>query len=73
MGGYLGRFDFWRRPGLSAFFAVRPISCAQMVGDKLVSAALAAVGMLAWCILIAVFGFNLLGEGLRDALDPHEA
>jgi len=24
-------------------------------------------------ILIAVLGFNLLGEGLRDALDPHEA
>jgi ABC-type dipeptide/oligopeptide/nickel transport system permease subunit len=24
-------------------------------------------------ILLAVWGFNLLGEGLRDALDPHEA
>jgi ABC-type dipeptide/oligopeptide/nickel transport system permease subunit len=23
-------------------------------------------------ILLAVFGFNMLGEGLRDALDPHE-
>ncbi|HEX7663699.1 MAG TPA: ABC transporter permease subunit, partial [Polyangiaceae bacterium] len=23
-------------------------------------------------ILLAVLGFNLLGEGLRDALDPHE-
>jgi peptide/nickel transport system permease protein len=23
-------------------------------------------------ILIAVLGFNLLGEGLRDALDPHK-
>jgi peptide/nickel transport system permease protein len=23
-------------------------------------------------ILLAVFGFNLLGEGLRDALDPKE-
>jgi ABC-type dipeptide/oligopeptide/nickel transport system permease subunit len=24
-------------------------------------------------ILLAVWGFNMLGEGLRDALDPHEA
>jgi ABC-type dipeptide/oligopeptide/nickel transport system permease subunit len=24
-------------------------------------------------IVLAVWGFNLLGEGLRDALDPHEA
>jgi ABC-type dipeptide/oligopeptide/nickel transport system permease subunit len=23
-------------------------------------------------ILLAVWGFNMLGEGLRDALDPHE-
>jgi peptide/nickel transport system permease protein len=23
-------------------------------------------------IFLAVLGFNLLGEGLRDALDPHE-
>ena len=23
-------------------------------------------------IVMAVFGFNLLGEGLRDALDPKE-
>jgi ABC-type dipeptide/oligopeptide/nickel transport system permease subunit len=22
------------------------------------------------CIMLAVFGFNLLGDGLRDALDP---
>jgi ABC-type dipeptide/oligopeptide/nickel transport system permease subunit len=26
----------------------------------------------ATAILLAVYGFNLLGEGLRDALDPHE-
>jgi peptide/nickel transport system permease protein len=26
----------------------------------------------AGAILVAVFGFNLLGEGLRDALDPRE-
>ena len=24
-------------------------------------------------ILLSVWGFNMLGEGLRDALDPHEA
>ena len=24
-------------------------------------------------IVLAVWGFNMLGEGLRDALDPHEA
>jgi peptide/nickel transport system permease protein len=24
-------------------------------------------------ILLAVWGFNMLGEGLRDALDPHDA
>jgi peptide/nickel transport system permease protein len=24
-------------------------------------------------ILLAVWGFNMLGEGLRDALDPREA
>jgi ABC-type dipeptide/oligopeptide/nickel transport system permease subunit len=24
-------------------------------------------------IVLAVWGFNLLGEGLRDALDPHQA
>jgi len=24
-------------------------------------------------ILLAVWGFNMLGEGLRDALDPNEA
>jgi ABC-type dipeptide/oligopeptide/nickel transport system permease subunit len=24
-------------------------------------------------IVLAVWGFNLLGEGLRDALDPHDA
>ena len=24
-------------------------------------------------ILLAVWGFNMLGEGLRDALDPHES
>ena len=23
-------------------------------------------------IVLAVWGFNMLGEGLRDALDPHE-
>jgi ABC-type dipeptide/oligopeptide/nickel transport system permease subunit len=27
----------------------------------------------ATAILLAVWGFNMLGEGLRDALDPHEA
>lgn len=26
-----------------------------------------------FAIVLAVLGFNLLGEGLRDALDPHEA
>jgi peptide/nickel transport system permease protein len=30
----------------------------------------AAPGM---AILLAVWGFNMLGEGLRDALDPHDA
>jgi ABC-type dipeptide/oligopeptide/nickel transport system permease subunit len=30
------------------------------------------VGAPAAAILVAVFGFNLLGEGLRDALDPRE-
>jgi peptide/nickel transport system permease protein len=24
-------------------------------------------------IVLAVWGFNMLGEGLRDALDPHDA
>ena len=27
----------------------------------------------ATAILLAVWGFNMLGEGLRDAIDPHEA
>jgi peptide/nickel transport system permease protein len=25
------------------------------------------------CIFITVLGFNLVGDGLRDALDPREA
>ena len=25
---------------------------------------------LSWCIVIAVLGFNFVGDGLRDALDP---
>jgi peptide/nickel transport system permease protein len=39
--------------------------------DYLVAPWLVAAPAVA--ILLAVWGFNMLGEGLRDALDPHDA
>ena len=44
---------------------VEPVE-VDVVGDELLVAAPATA------ILLAVWGFNMLGEGLRDALDPHE-
>jgi peptide/nickel transport system permease protein len=39
--------------------------------DYLVAPWLVAAPAVA--ILVAVWGFNMLGEGLRDALDPRDA
>jgi peptide/nickel transport system permease protein len=42
-------------------------------GQDYVLAAPWLVAAPATVILLAVWGFNMLGEGLRDALDPREA
>ncbi len=42
-------------------------------GQDSYSAAPWLVAAPAGAIVLAVWGFNMLGEGLRDALDPHEA
>ncbi len=41
-------------------------------GKDMVSAGVHVGQMIYPCVLLAlaVFGFNLLGDGLRDALDP---
>jgi ABC-type dipeptide/oligopeptide/nickel transport system permease subunit len=41
-------------------------------GQDYLSAAPWISGAPAAAILVAVLGFNLLGEGLRDALDPRK-
>jgi len=41
-------------------------------GQTFFTAAPRLVAAPALAILFAVIGFNLLGEGLRDVLDPHE-
>jgi ABC-type dipeptide/oligopeptide/nickel transport system permease subunit len=41
-------------------------------GQDYYAAAPWLVAAPATAILLAVYGFNMLGEGLRDALDPHE-
>ena len=58
MGGHLGRFDFWTRPGMSPFFALRPVSTARLVADKLRSAALTALAMSACCIVVAAAAYG---------------
>jgi peptide/nickel transport system permease protein len=42
-------------------------------GQDYYAAAPWLVAAPATVILLAVWGFNMLGEGLRDALDPHDA
>jgi ABC-type dipeptide/oligopeptide/nickel transport system permease subunit len=42
-------------------------------GQDYVTAAPWLVAAPGTAILLAVWGFNMLGEGLRDALDPHDA
>jgi hypothetical protein len=58
MGGRLGRFDFWTRPGMSSFFALRPVSTARLVGDKLLSAGIVVAPMCAVCLLVAAAGYG---------------
>jgi peptide/nickel transport system permease protein len=42
-------------------------------GQDYLTAAPWIAGAPTVAILVAVLGFNLLGEGLRDALDPRKA
>jgi hypothetical protein len=58
MSGYLGRFDFWTRPGLSPFFALRPVSTARLVADKIGSAARVAVSMSVCCLAVAASAYG---------------
>ena len=50
-------------------FLVMPFSSGSYLGNIVETAVPLIFSGLA--ILITVLGFNLLGEGLRDILDPH--
>ena len=57
MGGSLGRFDFWTRPGMSPFFDLRPVTTARMVMGKLLGTVSVAAAMLLCCLLVAGAGY----------------
>jgi hypothetical protein len=57
LGGYVARFDHAQKPGLTSFFALRPVSTTRLVADKLVSAGFAAAILFASSAVIAVFAF----------------
>jgi hypothetical protein len=72
LGGFLGRFDFWKTDRLSPFFAIRPVSTTRLVGDKLISASGAVLALVVATLVVHAAGYSAWFHFAPDSVRSEE-